>query len=170
MITFYADSIKDAYEKIQNDEWKSDIQDYINDLNGFVDGQKLDTHNLLSLFELDAYDIYITWEDVTYQTSRLAMAFRRYILDQYGSMNIVINTPLNSANEELLSNPFICNLKKLRKMKNLTQKELSTISNIPLNTIINYENEQRSPTGKNLCKLAIALKVNPLELLGTDID
>lgn len=170
MITFYADSIKDAYEKIQNDEWKSDIQDFINDLNGFVDGRKLDTHNLLSLFELDAYDIYITWEDVTYQTSRLAMTFRRYILDQYGNTNIVINTPLNPANEEFLSNPFICNLKKLRKMNNFTQKELSTISNVPLNTIINYENEKRSPTGKNLCKLATALKVSPLELLGTDID
>lgn len=170
MITFYADSIKDAYEKMQSDEWKSDIQEYITDLNGFVDGQKLDAHNLLSLFELDAYDIYITWEDVTYQTSRLAMAFRRYILDQYGDMNVNTNMLPGLANEEYLKNPFICNLKKLRNINNFTQKELATISNVPLKTIINYENEQRSPTGKNLCKLAIALKVSPLELLGTDID
>ena len=169
MITFYADSIKDAYEKMKNDEWKDSIQEYIAELDGFVEGQVLNANNLLSLFELDAYDIYITWEDVTYQTSRLAMAFRKYILDQYGNKHMSTKTLPSSSNDEFLNNSFKCNLKKLRKMNNVTQKELSTISKIPLKTIINYENERRSPTGKNLCRLAIALKVSPLELLGTDI-
>lgn len=169
MITFYADSIKDAYEKMQSDEWKNDIQNYIAELSGFVDGQVLDTHNLFSLFELDAYDIYITWEDITYQTSRVAKTFRSSILEQYEILQT--KKPLHQIkNNYLSSHSFKDNLKFLRKARNITQKDLAKESTVTLKSIINYENECHLPTGKNLCLLAKFFKADPIELLGTDID
>lgn len=169
MLTFYTDSTKEAYEKMKSDEWKIAIQEYISDLNDSVDGNKLNNQNLLSLFELDTYDIYISWEDITYQTSRLARAFRSCILEQYEKLQT--KTPLHQTmNNYLLSHSFKDNLKFLRKAQNLTQKDLAKASTVTLKSIINYENECHLPTGKNLCLLARFFKVDPIELLGTDID
>lgn len=169
MITFYADSINEAYKKMQNDEWKNDILEYITELNGVVDGQKLDAHNLLSLFELDAYDIYITWEDVMYQTSRLASAFKSFILEQFeGSMKDKIED--SKYNQRIMKKSFAQNLRILRSSKHLTQDRLSEMTNISIAAIMAYENQRRSPTGKNLCILARFFNVDPIDLLGTDID
>lgn len=169
MITFYADSINEAYKKMQNDEWKNDILEYITELNGVVDGQKLDAHNLLSLFELDAYDIYITWEDVMYQTSRLAGAFKSFILEQFeGSMKDKIED--SKYNQRIMKKSFAQNLRILRSSKHLTQDRLSEMTNISIAAIMAYENQRRSPTGKNLCILARFFNVDPIDLLGTDID
>lgn len=53
------------------------------------------------------------------------------------------------------------NLKFLRKHKNLTQKELSDLSGVSCNSIINYENSRRtSPPISILMKLANALQVD----------
>lgn len=169
MITFYADGINEAYKKMQNDEWKADIQEYITDLNGFVDGHTLDTHNLLSLFELDAYDIYITWEDVMYQTSRLASIFKIYILKQFEDMKKEKNE-VSRFKQKVMKKSFAQNLRKLRSSNHLTQDRLSEMTNISIAAIMAYENQRRSPTGKNLCILARFFNVDPIELLGTDID
>lgn len=169
MITFYADSTKEAYQKMQSDEWKEAIQEYISGLNGFVNGQVLDKHNLLLLFELDAYDVYVTWEDVSQQNSRLAGAFRRCILEQYEEMK-KDKTEVSRYEQKVLKKSFAQNLRKLRISKHLTQDSLAKMSNIPLNTLINYENQRRFPTGRNLCILAKFFNVDPIDLLGTDIN
>lgn len=169
MITFYADCINEAYKKMQNDEWKDDIQEYITELDGYVDGQVLDTHNLLTLFELDAYDIYITWEDVTHQTSRLASTFKRYILEQFEEMK-KDKTVASRHERKVLNRSFAQNLRMLRSSKHLTQDRLSETTKISIAAIMAYENQRRSPTGKNLCILARFFDVDPIELLGTDID
>lgn len=76
MITFYTNSVAEALENMETVEWKTDAQNYIESLNGCFDGKELNKETVLLLFELDAYDIYITWEDVIHQTSRLAKTFR----------------------------------------------------------------------------------------------
>ena len=63
------------------------------------------------------------------------------------------------------------NLKYLRKRKNLTQKELSDISGVSCNSIINYENSRRtSPPISVLKKLAIALDVGVDELTASSLN
>ena len=48
-------------------------------------------------------------------------------------------------------------LKKLRKEKGLTQKELAEKAGLPLRSIINYENEIREPNAKALVALELVL-------------
>lgn len=63
------------------------------------------------------------------------------------------------------------NLKMLRKRKNLTQKELSDLSGVSCNSIINYENNRRtSPPVSVLQKLARALGVGIDELTAEKIS
>lgn len=63
------------------------------------------------------------------------------------------------------------NLKYLRKRKNLTQKELSDLSGVSCNSIINYENSRRtSPPISVLKKLAIALGVGVDELTASSLN
>ena len=62
------------------------------------------------------------------------------------------------------------NLKMLRKRRGLTQKELSDISGVSCNSIINYENSRRtSPPISVLQKLAFALDVSVDVLTATRI-
>lgn len=63
------------------------------------------------------------------------------------------------------------NLKFFRKHKNLTQKELSDLSGVSCNSIINYENSRRtSPPVSVLQKLARALGVGIDELTAEKIS
>lgn len=63
------------------------------------------------------------------------------------------------------------NLKLLRKRRGLTQKELSDISGVSCNSIINYENSRRtSPPISVLQKLARALGVGVDELTASKIE
>lgn len=63
------------------------------------------------------------------------------------------------------------NLRYLRKRKNLTQKELSELSGVSCNSIINYENSRRtSPPISVMKKLAIALGVGVDELTASSIN
>ncbi len=57
-------------------------------------------------------------------------------------------------------------LKKLRREKMLTQKELSEMTGIGTTSIQLYENGSREPTLKNLKKIAAILGVPIEELLG----
>lgn len=59
-------------------------------------------------------------------------------------------------------------LKKLRKEKGLTQKELAEKAGLPLRSIINYENEIREPNAKALVALELALGVSGAYLLGLE--
>lgn len=173
MITFYTNSVAEALENMETVEWKTDAQNYIESLNGCFDGKELNKETVLLLFELDAYDIYITWEDVIHQTSRLAKTFREWIQKQFDEINHnnVSKEDMNYEIDYLIGKSFAENLKYLRHSLNLTQKELARLSGVTVKSIINYENEpKRIPTGKNLCLLARFFEVNPIELLGTDID
>lgn len=63
------------------------------------------------------------------------------------------------------------NLKLLRKRRGLTQKELSDISGVSCNSIINYENSRRtSPPISVLQKLARALGVGVDELTAERLE
>lgn len=58
-------------------------------------------------------------------------------------------------------------LKKLRKEKKLTQRELAEITDIGYNTIRNYERGDRKPKIENILKLSKALGVSPEEMTNT---
>lgn len=58
------------------------------------------------------------------------------------------------------------NLKKIRKLNHLTQKELAEKMELAEITIRKYENGERKPSIEMVEKLAAALKVTPLDLLG----
>ena len=58
------------------------------------------------------------------------------------------------------------NLKKIRKLNHLTQKELAEKMELAEITIRKYENGERKPSIEMVEKLAAVLKVTPLDLLG----
>lgn len=58
------------------------------------------------------------------------------------------------------------NLKKIRKLNQLTQKELAEKMDLAEITIRKYENGERKPSIEMVEKLAATLKVTPLDLLG----
>lgn len=58
------------------------------------------------------------------------------------------------------------NLKKIRKLNHLTQKELAEKVDVAEITIRKYENGERKPSIEMVEKLATTLKVTPLDLLG----
>ena len=57
------------------------------------------------------------------------------------------------------------NLKKIRIERGLSQSKLSELSNVERTLIVKIEKTEHSPSLQTLCKLAIALKVTPNELL-----
>jgi transcriptional regulator with XRE-family HTH domain len=59
-------------------------------------------------------------------------------------------------------------IRALRKSSNLTQKELAKKSGIAEITIRKYENQDRQPKIEQIEKIATALEVTPLEILGFD--
>ena len=56
------------------------------------------------------------------------------------------------------------NIKKVRKLKGMSQKELSDLSGVPRVSISRYENNERTPTIDIVKKLSDALYIN-LEIL-----
>ena len=60
-----------------------------------------------------------------------------------------------------------CNLRSIRKMRSLTQVELSEITGISQRMIAHYENQDCQIPANNIIKLANALKVSTDEILGT---
>ncbi|MDP3041128.1 MAG: helix-turn-helix transcriptional regulator [Candidatus Omnitrophota bacterium] len=59
------------------------------------------------------------------------------------------------------------NIKKLRKLKKLSQDKLARLADIPYNTLIKVESgRSNNPTFETLSKLADALKVSIDELAG----
>lgn len=61
-------------------------------------------------------------------------------------------------------------LKKLRKEKGLTQKELGERLGVKQNTFTNWENGKREPTLENVVKLAKLFKTTTDFLLGVTDD
>ena len=79
------------------------------------------------------------------------------------ALGVTINTLLKDENISLGEN-----IKKLRKNKGLSQKQLAEILNLSEITIRRYEKCSNIPTIKTLDKIAIALDVPLNELLGTN--
>lgn len=61
-------------------------------------------------------------------------------------------------------------LKKSRKEKKLTQKDLAKLVGISRSLISDYENQNINPTIRNLTKLANALNVSSDYLLGIELE
>ncbi|MEG3007218.1 MAG: helix-turn-helix transcriptional regulator [Oscillospiraceae bacterium] len=57
-------------------------------------------------------------------------------------------------------------IKELRNQKGMTAKKLSEISNIPYDSIKNYEYGRREPSGSALVAISKAFNVNPAYILG----
>ena len=57
-------------------------------------------------------------------------------------------------------------IKKYRKSKGITQKEVARLAGIPYSTYSNYENNNREPNQEQLRKIASALGTSEVELLG----
>lgn len=57
-------------------------------------------------------------------------------------------------------------IKKYRKSKGITQKEVALRAGIPYSTYSNYENNNREPNQEQLRKIASALGTSEVELLG----
>lgn len=171
MIIFYADSINEAYKKLDTKEFNEDIRDYL-----LSNRNCIDKNNVLNHFELDAYDVHIRSNDLITQNSRLAKRFKKIILDEFEqtfnslTSNISFENDKNEYSENnLKGNTFEENLKELRKRYFLTQEELSEQIGLSSITIRSYEAGRREPSGKNLCKLAIFFKVNPIEFMGISL-
>ena len=58
------------------------------------------------------------------------------------------------------------NLRKLRKMAGLTQKDIADMLNIHTSTVTKYERDDREPDLDTLCRLADVLEITVDELLG----
>ncbi len=64
-------------------------------------------------------------------------------------------------------------IRTLRKERKLTQKQLSDLSGIPVNSIGKYERDERKPSYNNTAKLAKAFEISPMELTdltGDELD
>lgn len=61
------------------------------------------------------------------------------------------------------------NIKKIRKEKNLSQKDMAKILNIPCSTYSNYENNNREPNAELLKRIASIFSINVNELLAIDL-
>ena len=90
--------------------------------------------------------------------------FRVEITNKFAeALGVTINTLLKDESISLGEN-----IKKLRKNKGLSQKQLAEILNLSEITIRRYEKCSNIPTIKTLDKIAIALDVPLNELLGTN--
>lgn len=61
------------------------------------------------------------------------------------------------------------NIKRIRKNKKLSQKDMAKILNIPCSTYSNYENNNREPNAELLKKIAQVLDVGVSDLLSVNI-
>ena len=57
------------------------------------------------------------------------------------------------------------NIKKFRKEKNITQKDMAKMLNMPSSTYSNYENNNREPNAATLKKIADILDISVIDLL-----
>ena len=57
------------------------------------------------------------------------------------------------------------NIKKIRKEKNISQKDMAKKLNMPSSTYSNYENNNREPNALTLKKIADVLSVDVHDLL-----
>lgn len=57
------------------------------------------------------------------------------------------------------------NIKKFRKQKNITQKDMAKMLNMPSSTYSNYENNNREPNAATLKKIADILNIDVCDLL-----
>ncbi|MDU4321093.1 MAG: helix-turn-helix transcriptional regulator [Anaerococcus vaginalis] len=62
------------------------------------------------------------------------------------------------------------NLKRIRKVKGLTQDKLSELTKISITSIQRYESGKRQPTVESVNKIAAALEVSVFELLDNKYD
>lgn len=62
------------------------------------------------------------------------------------------------------------NLKRIRKVKGLTQYKLSELTKISITSIQRYESGKRQPTVESVNKIAAALEVSVFELLDNKYD
>lgn len=62
------------------------------------------------------------------------------------------------------------NLKRIRKIKGLTQDKLSELTKISITSIQRYESGKRQPTIESVNKIATALEVSVFELLDNKHD
>lgn len=56
-------------------------------------------------------------------------------------------------------------IKKLRKSKNISQKKMAELLEIPYSTYSNYENDNRTPDEETLNRISLALGITGEELL-----
>ena len=56
-------------------------------------------------------------------------------------------------------------IKKLRKEKGITQKEMARLCGIPYSTYSNYENNNREPSSDQLRKIASVLSIQAIDLI-----
>lgn len=62
------------------------------------------------------------------------------------------------------------NLKRIRKVKGLTQDKLSELTKISITSIQRYESGKRQPTVESVNKIAAALEISVFELLDNKYD
>lgn len=171
MIRFYADSVNEAYQKLDTKEFNEDIRNYL-----LSNRNCIDKDNVLNHFELDAYDVHIRSNDLITQNSRLAKRFKAIILDEFEKIFNYLNSNVVLENEQIISfekkfkGSFKENLKELRKKHSLTQEELSKKVGVSSIAIRRYEAGSREPTAKILCRLALFFNVNPINLMGTSLN
>lgn len=67
---------------------------------------------------------------------------------------------------ELDSNEFKIRLKKVRKIRKLTQQELAEKTGIPVTSIAHFEAGSRKPSLENFYKLIVVLNVSADYILG----
>lgn len=60
-------------------------------------------------------------------------------------------------------------IKQIRLSKNISQKQLASILNIPVSTLANYENNHREPKIETLKKIANALNIKLTDLMNDDL-
>lgn len=170
MITFYADSVNEAYSKLQTREFRNEIRCYL-----LVNRNNIDKNNILDHFELDAYEVCIRSNDLITQSSRLAIAFKTVIINEFEAIfnsltsNISLESKDISYSEiDLKANTFKKNLKILRNEHSLTQRELAQSLHNDQTAISQWETNKTKPSMDNLIKLAEILECEISDLVGIE--
>lgn len=154
MITFYADSVNEAYQKLETIEWKNEIKEYLQ-----RNSDCIDRNNVLEHFELDAYDVWIGTDELIQQKSRLAKKFKSVILNEYD--NLFAKTDIDSNDKEWIDNKDICDvilhpdkfIREFRKINHISQVELSIYLGINQTAISQWERGTTLPSLDNIRKL-----------------
>lgn len=154
MITFYADSVNEAYQKLETIEWKNEIKEYLQ-----RNSDCIDRNNVLEHFELDAYDVWIGTDELIQQKSRLAKRFKSVILNEYD--NLFTKPDIDSNDKECIDNKDIYYvilhpdkfIREFRKINHISQTELSIYLGINQTAISQWERGTTLPSLDNIRKL-----------------